>query len=95
MEDLKEINKIELIEQFFKCDCGTEGIMCSKFVDDDENNIYLSMYSFGSYHKKPSFFERIKFCWWHLNTGRYYADQIVLTYDEAKRIGNWLTENSK
>jgi hypothetical protein len=89
-----ENTEFEIIEQFFKCDCGTEGLMCSKFVDDDERNIYLAIYRFGTYNEKPSFFDRIKFCWWHLKTGRNYNDQIILTYNEAKKMGNWLINNS-
>jgi hypothetical protein len=95
MENSKEKVKFELIEQFFPCDCRTEGLMCSKIIDDDEKSIYLAMYRFGTYNEKPSIIERLKFCWWHLNTGSYYNDQIILTYDKAKKIGNWLIENSK
>lgn len=74
------------------CDCYTEMLLCSKYEDEDE--IYLSIYTQGQYNKKPSIWNRITYCFYHLRTGKIYEDQLVLKKEKAKELGKWLVENS-
>lgn len=78
-------------QQFFSCDCNAEGVLLSKF--DDEDDIYLAIYTYGQFHSKPTIWNRIKYCWHHLTTGRIYQDQIVLDSKTAKKLANWIIKN--
>lgn len=89
MEDEKSVVKVNT---FFPCECGSEGLLCTRFLD--EKKIYLAMFRYGQYQKKPNFFKRLKFCFYHIRTGKYYEDQLILNFDESKKLGEWLIENS-
>ena len=81
-------------EIFFKCDCGGEGLLLTH--DNEDKEIYFALYGYGvGYNPKPSLLERFKYAWYHLKTGKKYADCIVMKYDKAKKAGEWLIKNSK
>ncbi len=76
------------------CDCNSELILCSKFEHDYDKEIYLCIYTAGQFNPKPTIWERLKYCFYHLKTGKKYEDQIILSFDKAKQLGNWLIKNS-
>jgi hypothetical protein len=82
-------------QRFFLCDCNSEALLCSRFEGDDEKEIYISIYTCGQFNKKPSIFERIKYCWYHLKTGKKYEDQIILSFDKAQQVSDWLSQNAR
>ena len=71
------------MSKFIECECMGEGML---IADDPKCKlIYLTMFGYGvSYRPKPSLLERIKHAFDHLRTGKYYDDELVLTYDKAK-----------
>jgi len=91
-----KINKmnaqINRTEQFFTCECNSHGILITKFEDNIDKEIYLAIYSYGQYNKKPNLLNRLKYCWYHLTSGKKFEDQIVLNFDKAKEIGNFLID---
>ena len=89
----KEYIESKKIEKFFLCECSTEVMLITKWTD--ENEIYLSMFSYGFVHPKPNFWQRLKYAFWHIKTGKKYADSIVLSLEKAKEIGELLIKFSK
>lgn len=86
---------MKTLDQFFLCECSGEAMLFTKFDDDDFKEIYVAIYTIGQFNPKPSIFERLKYCWYHLKTGKKYEDQIILSFDKAQEIGNWLVNNAK
>ena len=85
----------EIIKCFFLCECSGEGILLTRFVNNDEKEIYLSIYTVGQFNSKPSIWNRIKYCWYHLKTGKKYEDQIILSFKKAQELSEWLSLNAK
>ena len=79
-------------EKVLLCDCGSEMLLCNR--DEEYQQIYVAIYSYGQYRKKPGLWERIKYCWYHLRTGKKYEDQMIFTFEKAKELGEWLINNS-
>jgi len=82
-------------ERFFLCECNSEALLCTLFMDDNEKEIYISIYTCGQFNKKPGIFERLKYCWYHLKTGKKYEDQIILSFDKAQQVSEWLSQNAR
>ena len=81
-------------EKILICKCHSELILLTKF-DKEDNELYLSMFNKGQFTRKPSIWQRIKYCYYHLRTGKIYEDQFIFTNDQAKELGKWLIKNSK
>ena len=81
-------------EKFFLCECSLEGLLISNFNDEDKQ-IYLAMFSYGTRPYKRSVWERLKYAWWHIRTGEIYKDELVLSYEKANEIGKFLVDNTK
>jgi len=80
-------------EHFFSCDCKGEGLLLTK--DDEGENIYFALYGYGvGYRPKPSLWERIKYAWYHIKTGKKYADCLVMDYNKALEVSKWLHSNA-
>ena len=82
-------------EQFFLCECSNEALLLTRFIDDYDKEIYLSIYTRGQFNRKPGIWNRLKYCWYHLKTGKKYEDQIFLSFEKAREIAEWLLENTK
>ena len=78
--------------KWFICDCYTHAIQID--VDDEEyHNEESRMIFFSFWERAPenqSLWERIKYAWKVITTGKYYSDQIVLSKKAAKEIGEYL-----
>lgn len=74
-------------EIFIKCQCNTDIVYGTK--DEYDEFVYLSIFTLG-YKQKPSIWERLKYCYYHLKTGKRFEDQIILNNESAKELGNWL-----
>jgi hypothetical protein len=80
-------------ENFTLCNCNSEMVLLKKFEEDKEIN--LMIYTIGQYVPKPNLWQRLKYCWYHLSTGKRYEDQIVLDYEKAQSISEWLFCNAQ
>ena len=75
-------------EKFFKCDCHSEGILITKF--DDEEEMYFSYWRNGINPIKLSFWMRLRLCYLALFKGSYYDDQVILNRQKAIELASWL-----
>jgi FtsZ-interacting cell division protein YlmF len=86
-------------KEFIECECGTHLLEVTSDVEYFNDNkqvrqeFWLAMYSYGTYNKKPSFFERLKIICNYLKTGKMHADQIILHPDEAQKLMDFINEN--
>lgn len=82
-------------ERFILCDCNSEALLLTRFVDDHDKEIYLSIYTIGQFQKKPNIWRRLKYCWYHLKTGKKYEDQMILNFEKAQQVSEWLSLNAR
>jgi hypothetical protein len=73
----------------YQCSCGGEMVSLEKW--EDEEDVYLSLWSRG-YMYPLTWREKFKYCWHILTKGKPYGDSIILTKEVAKKIGNKLIE---
>lgn len=74
-------------QKFIQCNCFSEGILITK---EEDNQVWFAIFSYGQHISKPSFIQRLKYCWFHLKTGKIYEDEIILSDDNAKELGEFL-----
>ena len=79
-------------EKFIKCSCYGEGMLLTKF--DDEEEIYVSFWREGIDPIRLTWWMRLKLCWLTLTKGNYYSDQLVLSKESAKELTEWINENN-
>ena len=75
-------------EKFIQCDCWGEGLLITKF--DDEEEMYLSYWCQGINPVKLSWKMRLKLCWMALTKGNVYDDQVVLSKEKAMELALWI-----
>jgi len=78
-------------EKFFKCDCHSEGMLVTKF--DDEEELYFSYWREGINPIKLSWWIRLKLCWMVLTKGNVYDDQVILNKEKAIELASWILLN--
>lgn len=79
------LNTSVVSERFFTCDCKGEGLLLTK--DEEDKSIYFALYGYGvGYKPKPSLWDRIKYAWYHIKTGKKYADCITMDYQKANEV---------
>ena len=79
-------------EKFIKCSCHGEGMLLAKF--DDEEELYVSFWREGINPVKLTWWMRLKLCYLALFKGNYYDDQLILSKESAKELGEWINENN-
>lgn len=75
---------------WYKCDCGNEVL----HIELDETildmgvvkYLNLSIWLMGHGDNRPSLRERLRHCWQILKTGKNYADEIILNWEEMNRL---------
>lgn len=95
---LEEYKKI-----FIECECGTHLLQVInevEFLEDTKTNktrvqqeFDFGMFTYGTYHSKPTFWRRLRIIWNYLKTGRMHSDQLILSPDEAKKLADFINEN--
>ena len=75
-------------EKFIKCSCHGEGMLLTKF--DDEEEIYVSFWREGLDPVKLTWRMRLKLCYLALFKGNYYEDQLILSKEAAKELSEWI-----
>jgi len=85
---------------YIDCECGTHSLRVENNVDylGDDNervyqSIYLAMFSYGSFKKKPTFWRRIGVIWNYFKTGEMHSDQLTLNVNETQKLINFLNSN--
>ena len=78
-------------EKFFKCGCHSEGMLVTKF--DDEEELYFSYWREGINPIKLSWWIRLKLCWMVLTKGNVYDDQVILNKEKAIELASWILLN--
>jgi hypothetical protein len=79
-------------EKFIQCDCWGEGMLITKF--DDEEEMYFSYWRQGINPIKLSWWMRLKLCWMVLTKGNVYDDQVVLNKEKAIELASWVLLNA-
>lgn len=77
-------------DKFFVCECGSEGLLVTNFTDNPEQEIYLTMFSHGTYNPKPGLLIRLKHAFRYLRTGQIHSDQLILSFTQAKELSDHL-----
>lgn len=81
-------------ELIIRCECGTDILMVhewrEKYSGFKSQTFDLAMFSYGQYQNKPSFIERLKYCWMHLRTGKIFSDEIIMTPKDAKQLADFI-----
>lgn len=91
-----EENKKEI---YIECECGTHLLQITSDVEYFNDNkqvrqeFWLAMFTYGTYHKKLGFFERLKIICNFLKTGKMHDDQLILSSEEAKKVADFINEN--
>ena len=94
IDNWREVNK------FFHCECYTEGVLVSHYEDDTNEKepvvmVELCMWKRGEYHPPKSLRERLRWAWQILWHGDIWKDQVTMTCNEAKSLGEYLVEVAK
>ena len=100
MNEKQNLNNIEaqiptISDAFFLCECSSEILLFTRFIDEHGGQIYVSIYTIGQFHKKPNIWQRLKYCWHHITTGKIHEDQVILSFEKAQQISEWLHINAK
>ena len=77
------------------CDCYSDAMKIEYEVDHPFESFDISIYHCGHNGRHNSLWNRIKYCLWHLRTGKVYSDQIIIQPEEAKRIVEFLNSCKK
>ena len=77
-------------EKFVKCDCHGEGMLITKY--DDEEEMYFSYWHEGINPIKLSWWMRLKLCYLALFKGNFYNDQVILNKEKAMELALWIQE---
>jgi len=77
-------------EKFIKCDCHGEGILVTKY--DDEEEMYFSYWREGINPIKLSWWMRLKLCYLALFKGNFYNDQVILNKEKAMELALWIQD---
>jgi len=80
---------------FFLCNCNSEILLLNRYVNSCDKEIYLSIYTIGQFQRKPNIWKRLKYCWYHLKTGKKYEDQVVFNFEKAQQLSKWLYFNAQ
>ena len=87
---MAHFGKMKIREKFIKCSCHSEGVLLTKF--DDEEELYISFWREGLNPVKLTWWMRLKLCWMALTKGNYYEDQLILGKEEARQLCTWIQD---
>ena len=76
------------VRDVFLCECGSEGLVIEP--DEEDKQIYVSLYDRMYQTASKSIFERLRWCWHVLRTGEPWTDSIILDYETANRLADSL-----
>jgi len=76
---------------YYKCNCGSEVLNIELETDriNDENMVVylnLSIWLMGHNNHKSSLYEKLRHCYQILRTGKNYADEIILPWEQVIQL---------
>lgn len=71
--------------EFYECDCHSEGVRMQ--YDEELPLAELGFFQYGFGARVLSFRDRIRCAWQVLRTGYPFADTVILSQEEASRLG--------
>lgn len=80
---------------WYKCSCGNETLHLEEEVTLCLRNklvAYLDVSIWWRGRNKPSLLEKLRHCWQILKTGQNFSDEIILDFNEVKRLANDLND---
>ena len=86
------MSDIQESKQMYYCQCGTEGILVSHFMDDDTHEVYLSLWGQSPGMRDYSWRGRLRHIWDIIRKGYPYIDDVVLSEEDAMRLGGYLMD---
>jgi len=85
------------MDNFFRCSCGSEVIQIERSIEviDREKNawdasIYFAMFHYGTQNPRPTLRDKLRHCWQIIKTGKNYADDVIMSIEEARKMGELL-----
>jgi len=80
---------------YYPCKCHSEVINIERDIDVFEKghwdaSIYFAIYHYGTQNPRPTFRNKLRHCWQILKTGKNYPDNIILSTEDAKKLGDEL-----
>lgn len=79
---------------FYQCQCHSEVLNVERNIEilnyKDKAwdvNIYFAMYHYGTQNHRPTLREKLRHCWRILKIGKNYADDIILSVEDAREMG--------
>lgn len=86
-------------KSFYECQCASEVLNVQRDITiyDYEKemydvDIYLAMYHYGTENHKPTLRSKLRHCWQILKTGKNYADNMILSIEDARKLAKDLNE---
>ena len=89
---IKIINIMGKEHLWIPCSCMSEAMMITHYHETEASpydEFYIAIYRDGN-SKKPNLWRRLKYCWYHLTTGKKYEDQMILSSKKAKEMSDWI-----
>lgn len=78
---------------YIECECGAHAIRIESEIDyNEEQTFYLDIYNHQNI--RPSLLTRIKLALEFIFTGKATNDHIFLTTKEAKKMANFINNNT-
>lgn len=77
---------------YVQCECGGELIQVSQ--DEEDSEIYMAFYRYGHENVPYSWRDRLRHIWRILRHGHPYADSIVLSPADARKLAQILNERA-
>ena len=77
------------MDKIFKCSCGCGGVEVAKWNDDCEEYMYIEFLKRCHWSGRP-LKTRLSLIWNLLRKGYYYDDDIVLSLETARELGEEL-----
>lgn len=72
------------IEEFIICSCSTEGLYLVKYKGEQE--LYLSIFNRGLNPKKLTLWNKLRYIWNIIKTGKPFNDEMILNTESIKKL---------
>jgi len=78
-----------------ECDCGTH-LLRTEF-DEEDKLFYIAFYTYGNGNMsiRSNIWNRIKYAFQHIFTGKIFSDQMVLNQKETKKLVDFINDRIK
>lgn len=84
------VNNVKIAEKYISCVCLSEGMVIRHFPEDEDHEIYLSIFTHGQYQPKPNLLRRFKYAWKILTKGTYFDDELILNEASRDKVVEYL-----